>query len=176
MNESEKKILVVYFSRKGRNYSNGAIANLKQGNTAAVAEKIAALLGAKTFEIETVKDYPVDYYECTAAAKAELEANARPALKQNGDVAGYDLILLGYPNWWGTAPMAVRTFLESHDFSGKTILPFCTHGGGGLGRSEADVKKLAPGAAVGRGLAIDGSFVKSAEPAIRAWLTQEKLL
>ena len=94
-----------------------------------------------------------------------------PALaKQMNSMDGYNVIFLGYPNWWGTMPMAVGTFLEAYDFSGKTILPFCTHEGSGLGHSERDVKKLCPSARVLPGLAIRGGSVGQAEKVIAYWL------
>ena len=97
----------------------------------------------KLFEIITIKPYPEDYYEATRVAKDELKKNARPELIQAiKNMDDYDIIYLGYPNWWGTFPMAVSTFLESYDFSGITIIPFCTHEGSGIGRSEQDIRKL----------------------------------
>lgn len=98
--------------------------------------------------------------------------NARPELRGTlPDLSGYDTIVLGYPCWWGTMPQAVFTFLESADFSGKKILPFCTHEGSGMGRSESDIKKLCPAATVARGLAITGSSCASSEAAIKKWLS-----
>ena len=87
-----------------------------------------------------------------------------------GDLSKYDRIYLGYPNYCGTMPMAVYTFLEQGDFSGKTICPFCTHEGSGLGRSERDIKRLCPGASVKPGLALHGGSVGNALPALQAWL------
>ena len=88
----------------------------------------------------------------------------------------YDTIVLGYPNWWGTMPMAVFTFLESHDFFGKTILPFCTHEGSGMGHSESDIKAVCPGAKIEKGLAITGSKVNKSEKTIEGWLSTAGLL
>jgi len=96
----------------------------------------------------------------------------RPELRgQLPDMSSYDTIVLGYPCWWGTMPQAVFTFLESADFSGKKILPFCTHEGSGMGRSESDIKKLCPKATVARGLAITGSSCNASEAAIKKWLS-----
>lgn len=167
------KILVAYYSRKGQNYVSGAIKDLKVGNTAVVAEMLGALTGGDLFEIDTVAAYPVDYTEATEVAQKELRAGARPAL--TAQVAGmedYDTIILGYPNWWGTMPMAVYTFLEAYDFSGKRILPFCTHEGSGLGRSEKEIAKLCSEAAVLKGLAIHGTGVAGAGQALEKWLKQ----
>lgn len=123
------------------------------------------------FHIETVKPYPKDYTETTEVAKQELRENARPELKsQVSDMDSYDVIYLGYPNWWGTFPMPVFTFLESYDFSGKTIVPFCTHEGSGMGRSESDIKKLCQGSRVENSLAIKGGSVNGAEKEISKWL------
>lgn len=176
MSNSKSHILIAYFSRKGQNYVNGSIIDLKQGNTAVVAGLASDMLGADSFEIEPIKAYPDNYHECTLVAKDELRVNSRPLLIRNMDISVYDTIILGYPNWWGTMPMAVRTFLDSHDFSGKTILPFCTHEGSGMGNSEADLKKLVPGADIKRGLAIHGSSAQETSSAIKKWLTAEKIL
>lgn len=161
--------LVVYFSHKGENYSNGSIIDLKKGNTATAAEMIASMTEADLFEIEAVTAYPYEYHECTEVAKAELNADARPKLIHDIDIQNYDVIIIGYPNWWGTMPMPVWTFLEKHDFTGKTILPFCTHEGSGLGTSEADIKKLT-NADIRKGLAIHGSNVEQSSQVIKSWL------
>lgn len=163
--------LIAYYSRSGQNYVNGTVKNLPVGNTQVAAEVIAELTGGDLFRIETVKAYPADYYACTDEAQAELSANARPELATPvPDMTDYDTIYLGYPNWWGTAPMAVFTFLESADFSGKIIRPFCTHEGSGLGGSVADIQRACPGATVERGLAIRGGSVSSAASSIESWV------
>ncbi len=170
MSNSDKKILIAYYSRKGQNYVNGRITNLTIGNTEVVANKIKALTGGDLFKIDTVKPYPIDYTETTEVARVELRQHARPKLTLRvNDMADYDVIYLGYPNWWGTFPMAVFTFLESYDFSGKTIIPFCTHEGSGLG-GERDIKKLCPNATVQSGIAIRGSSAASADASIKTWL------
>jgi flavodoxin len=165
------KILIAYYSRKGSNYVGGSILNLPVGNTEVAALTIQKLTGGDTFKLETVRDYPAGYDETTRAAQQEQGQNARPQIVGRvDDMAEYDVVFLGYPNWWGTMPMAVFTFLEAYDFSGKTILPFCTHEGSGLGRSESDIKRLCPTATVVKGLAIQGGHVQKAEGAISAWL------
>ena len=167
----ETRTLIAYFSRKGRNYLDGAIVDLPVGNTEVAARMIQTLAGGDLFHIDTLKGYPADYTKATEVAQRELSQNARPALAgQVASLDGYDVVCLGYPNWWGTMPMAVWTFLEAHDFAGKTILPFCTHEGSGLGQSERDIRKLCPGARVLRGLAIRGGSVAKAGTAIAAWL------
>jgi flavodoxin len=168
---ANSKSLIAYFSRKGNNYVGGSIINLPIGNTEVVAKKIQELTGSDTFQIKTVKSYPEDYTETTNVAKEELSRNSRPELTETvDDMDFYDVIYLGYPNWWGTMPMAVFTFLESYDFSGKTIMPYCTHEGSGLGRSVSDIKKLCPGSSVLDGLAIKGSSVNGALNDLSPWL------
>ncbi len=146
------------------------------GNTRAVAEQIQRAVGGDLFEIKTVKPYPAEYRPATEVAKQEQDADARPELaaRVNG-VDSYGVVLLGYPNWWGTIPMPLYTFLESYDFSGKIILPFCTNGGSGLGRSVSDIQKLCPKATVGEGLAIRTEHAKSASNDITAWLRKQGL-
>lgn len=110
---NDKKILVAYFSWSG--------------NTKDAALYIASKLGADTFEIEREKAYPTEYQPCTEDAKAEKEAGERPAIKGKvKDMAQYDVVFVGVPVWWYTAPMPVFTFLEQYDFKGKTVIPFCT--------------------------------------------------
>jgi flavodoxin len=109
--------------------------------------------GRSLDEIKTVTAYPDTYNACTEVAKKEQESNARPALSGSvSDMAQYGTVFLCYPNWWGTLPMGVFTFLESYDFSGKTIYPLVTHGGSRFGRSLDDIKKLCPQAIIGDGL------------------------
>ena len=137
------KTLIVYYSRKGENYWNGSVKNLKKGNTEIVAEMIADMIGGDLFEVDTIKPYAADYYACIDEAKVELREKARPELKGYMDsLDGYDTIFVGYPNWWGTMPMAMFTFLERYDLTGKRILPFCTNEGSGMGESERDLKNI----------------------------------
>jgi flavodoxin len=167
-----EKSLIAFYSRKGQNYVSGKIMDLTVGNTAVIAKKIQEITGSDIFEIDTVKSYPVDYTETTRVAKAELNEDARPELTGLVEnMEQYDTIYLGYPNWWGTFPMAVFTFLESYDFSGKTIIPFCTHEGSGMG-GLSDIRDLCPSTRVEKGIAIKGSTVNSADNTIRNWLTK----
>jgi len=173
---NEMKDLIAYFSRKGNNYVGGSVENLPVGNTEVAAKMIQKLTGADIFRIATVKEYPTDYGKTTEVARQELRQNARPALSSDVDnFDSYDVILLGYPNWWGTMPMAVWTFLEKHDFSGKTILPFCTHEGSGMGHSESDIRKLCPHATVLNGLSVRGGSVRAAEKEVSTWLRESGL-
>lgn len=169
------KTLVAYFSRAGNNYVGGSIIDLPVGNTEIAAELVGELTGGDLFRIDDVRAYSGDYNICTEEAKKELHANARPELvSYPGNLGDYDAIVLGYPNWWGTMPMPVWTFLEKFNFSGKIIFPLCTHEGSGLGKSESDIRKLCPGADVRKGLAIRGSNVRNARKEIAVWLNNTK--
>jgi flavodoxin len=174
---AKPKSLIAYFSRNGNNYVDGKIVNLPIGNAEVIAKKIQGLTGCGIFRIQTVRSYPEDYTETTNVAQEEKRGNARPELTENvKDINSYDLIYIGYPNWWGTMPMALFTFLESYDFSGKTIVPYCTHEGSGMGNSERDIKMLCPKAKVLPGLAIRGGSVDGADEEIAKWLKKLDLL
>ena len=163
--------LIAYFSRKHQNYVNGTIRNRKIGNTAIAACMIHKFTDGELFKIEPIQEYSKDYNECIAQAQADQWRDARPELKrypENMDC--YDTIYLGFPNYWSTMPMSVFTFLEHFDFSGKTIRPFCTHEGSGMGHSEEDIRKLCPKTDVRHGLAITGARVRQAMPEIKKWL------
>lgn len=169
-----KNILVAYFSRTGENYDVGYI---EKGNTSIVADIISEQTGGKLFEIHPVVAYPENYDEATKVAKQEQAENARPELADNLEaIADYDVVFIGYPIWWGDMPMAVYTFLESHDFSDKTIVPFCTHAGSGLSSTESRIAALFPNATVLDGLAIPGSTAQNdraeTERAVTEWLQQ----
>lgn len=164
------KILIAYYSRKGENYVNGSIKNLAKGNTEIVAEFIQKAVGGDLFEIDTVKNYPVNYTECTNVAKIEIQQKARPELKKYlPSVEDYDKIFLGYPIWWSVPPMAVSTFLEHYNFSGKKIIPFATHEGSGLGGSISYLKKICPNAEILNGVAIHGANAKNSETEVSNW-------
>lgn len=162
-------ILIAYYSRKGQNYWNGSIKNLAKGNTEIVAEMIQDTVRGELFEIDTVNPYPEDYYECIDVAKDELRTNARPEIIDRVEnIDDYDVIFLGYPNWWGTMPMAVFTFLEQYDLSGKTIIPFCTNEGSGMGVSEKDIKNSSK-AIVKKGLSIYGAEATTSGKRVEKW-------
>ena len=172
----DKKILIAYFSRADYNYVHDRLVNLTVGNTEVAAKMLSKLTGGKLFKIEPLYKYSADYTTCTKEAKQELRTQARPELSDYlVSIEEFDTLILGYPNYWGTMPMPVCTFLEKYDFSGKTILPLCTHEGSGMGKSENDIKKLCPGADVRKGLAILGSEVNDAEDEIERWLKNQGL-
>ncbi|MBR1552054.1 MAG: flavodoxin [Muribaculaceae bacterium] len=159
------KILIAYYSRRGENYVNGAIKNLALGNTEVVAAKIKALLPqADVFQIDTTYEYSKSYMTCIEEAKKELREKARPEVKNPlPGIEQYDTIILGYSNWWGTMPMVCYTFLESYDFTGKTIIPFCTNEGSGMGSSVRFIKQLCPSATVLSGISIHGAEAQQAD-------------
>ncbi len=166
--------LIIYYSRKGENYWNGGIKNIKKGNTEIVAEFIQKAVGGDIFEIETVKEYSPDYYVCIDEAKAELKENARPELKRYLDnIDEYDNIFVCGPCWWGTYPMAVFTQLEKLDWSGKKVMAVMTHEGSGLASSERDLKKICKGAVFGKGLAVHGAEAAQSEKAVSIYAFQE---
>jgi len=162
--------LVTFYSRADENYFGGAYRKVAVGNTEKAAKMIAKATGADLFKIEQKIPYSADYKTCVAQAVKDLKANARPELTALPGLDDYDEIYLGYPNYCGTMPMAVYTFLEAFDWSGKTIRPFCTHEGSGLSNTESDIAKAAVGAIVEKGLAIHGSDVDNAENIIKEWL------
>jgi flavodoxin len=167
------KVLIAFFSRKGQNYVSGSIKNLPVGNTEIVAGMIQEITGGDIFKIDTEKDYPADYTQTTNVAQDELSAKARPELTAKVDnMDEYDTIVLGYPNWWGAMPMAVYTFLEEYDFSGKTILPYCTHEGSGLSATEREIARECPKATVRSGLSILGTNAGSAKKSVENWLNK----
>ena len=171
---SEKsQVLVVYFSRTGENYTVGTIS---KGNTAIVAEKIAEATGADSFEIVPVTPYPDSYDECLEVATQEQRSDARP--EYVGEVEGwedYDTVFFGYPIWWGDMPMIAYTFLESHDWTGKTLIPFNTHEGSGQAGTQRTIQNLCPDAAVLDGLAVRGNTAQNdssaTENAVNQWLS-----
>ena len=164
-------VLIAFYSRAGENYFGGAYRRISVGKTEKAAKMIAGLTGGVLYKIQQVRPYSEDYRTCIAQAKADLQKNARPEVRNLPDnLDTYDEIYLGYPNYWGTMPMAVYTFLERYDFTGKTIHPFCTYEGSGLSNTERDIQKAALGAVVTKGLAIHGSNVDGAKDALAQWV------
>jgi flavodoxin len=157
-----KKILIAYFSHTG--------------NTREIANQIHKIVGGDIFEIQVVKPYPNNYDALVKQARQELDSGYKPELKTKVEnIKSYDLIFIGYPNWCGTFPAPVKTFLSGYDFSGKTIVPFCTHGGGGLGRSIADISKLCPKSTLLDSFAILGTDAKTGQNKVSEWLRKIKI-
>lgn len=171
------KTLIAYFSRADENYFGGAMRYVKVGNTEIVCNLMKDMVETDTFKIEMKNSYSPVYMTCIDEAKKDLRENARPELVSYPDsIDGYETVILAYPNYWGTMPMAVVTFLEKFDFSGKTILPLCTNEGSGMGSSERDIKKYAPGAEVAKGLSVNGSSAANSSESVKRWLSSNGLI
>ena len=141
------------------------------GNTGLVASLIADATDGELFAILTGEQYPDTYNATLDVGQSEKSAGARPKLSSHiDDLDRYDAIFLGFPNWWGTLPQAVKGFLEEYDFTGKTIVPFCSHEGSGLGRGPQDIAALCPGTELLDGLAVRGSAVSGAQADVQEWL------
>jgi flavodoxin len=156
------KVLIIYYSRSG--------------NTREIANQIHERVGGDIIELQTVEPYPDEYDAVTKQAKQELNSGYKPALKTKVESVGsYDVIFVGSPNWWGTIAAPVKTFLSEYDLSGKTIVPFITHGGSGLGRSVTDISKLCPKSSVLDGLAVWGRDAKTAQNQVSEWVRKIKI-
>lgn len=157
---ADAKTLVVYYSRTG--------------NTAAVAQAIQNATGGDIFEIKTsdANHYPDEYRATTDMAQSEIENGNFPDIAAAPDMTEYDTIFIGSPCWWGTMAGPVHTFLTTVDTSGKTVIPFNTHGGSGAGTVHTDIEKLTPNANHKKGIAIYGSSAKNAGDEIAQWLTE----
>lgn len=164
------KNLIIYYSRRGENYWNGKIKNISKGNTEIVAEFIQKAIGGDIFEIETVKEYAKNYYDCIEEAKQELQNGIRPELKKYlNNIENYDNIFICGPCWWGTFPCAIFTQLERLNFTGKKVMAVMTHEGSGLANCERDLKKICKGAYFGKGIAIHGADAAKSESIGASW-------
>jgi flavodoxin len=162
MIQMSKKV-VVYFSHSG--------------NTREIANQIHQSVGGDIFEIQSVKPYPRNYDAVVEQARQEQQSGDKPALKTTLEhIGSYDVVFIGYPNWWGTIPRPVVTFLSEYDLSGKTIVPFCTHEGSRQGRSVTDITKLCPQSTFLDSIAIRGSNVKAAQNEVSEWLRKIKMM
>lgn len=159
-NESDLEagnVLIVYFSQTG--------------NTETVANIIHDNVGGDIVKLETTEAYPSDYDELVDYAQQEQQEDARPELSTViENIEQYDTIFLGYPNWWGDMPMAIYTFLDTYDLSGKTIAPFITHGGSGLSGTPENIQEEELNASVTEGLAIDGDEASDSSEDVVEWL------
>lgn len=172
-----RKTLIAFFSRADENYFGGAMRYIKVGNTEIVCNLMKDMIEADTFKIEMQNPYSPVYMTCIDEAKKDLREKARPELVRYPDsLDKYDTVILAYPNYWGTIPMAVATFLERYDFTGKTILPLCTNEGSGMGGSEKTIRQCAPGADVKKGLPVTGSYAAQSGEPVRRWLKANGLL
>lgn len=153
------KVLIAYYSWSG--------------NTRAAAEQIQKITGGTLFEIKPVKAYPTDYQECVDQAKKECRSGFKPELSTKvDDMQKYDVIFVGSPNWWGTMAPPVATFLTSYDLKGKTVVPFFTHGGGGVQNCERDVRKLCSGSNLPQAGVFSGGSVRRSGDAIANWVSK----
>ena len=183
--EAAPRVLVVYLSRAGENYNVGVTREgsasaayagyIEKGNTAMMAAAIAELTGGDLFELQTVTPYPEDYASMLRVAQEEISTDARPelaALVENMD--DYDVVFIGYPIWHGRMPQAIYTFMETHDLTGKTVIPFNTHEGSGQSGTQRVIESALPGSTVLQGLAIQGKTAQEdperTKALIEAWL------
>lgn len=164
------KSLIVYYSRRGENY---AVGNISEGNAEHISKVIQRITGADIYSIEPVNDYSKSYMKCIEEAKDELRSQARPEFKNPiPSIDEYETIYLCYPNWWGTYPRIVATFLDNYNFDGKIIKPMCTHEGSGMGQSEGELKKTLPNAIIKNGLAIKGTNARNSDSIIEKWVKE----
>ena len=163
--------LIVYFSRTGENYCSGDIVELEEGNTAIVAKKIALLTGGELFRVRQKTPYSDDYNTCVEESKGDKAKNVRPELMDCiTSIDKYDTIFLGYPNYWGSMPMVMFTFIEKFDFNGKKIFPFCTNEGSGFGNSLEELKDKCTGADIASGFSVVGSNVRNCDGELHDWI------
>ena len=156
------KTLIVFFSWSG--------------NTRGIAHEIQKQTGADLFEIMLVHPYSTSYNTVLMQAQEDQHRQARPEIQDPpASIAEYDKILLGYPNWWASIQMPIATFLESYDFAGKTIVPFCSHGGGRFGQSLTAIAKLAPNAVLGEGLSVHYSGGGTLAEDVSKWLARNNV-
>lgn len=173
--KSESKTLIAYFSLvnivpEGADASAHATPEI--GNTESAALELQTQVGGDLFAIKTVQTYPVDHRECSVIAEEEMRSDARPELSTHVEnMDDYDTIYIGYPIWWYQEPMAIRTFLEEYDFSGKTIIPFCTTLGAGVEESEDNIKSHCPDSSVLEGLTLYTGRDTFSEPIVE-WLEE----
>lgn len=166
-------ILIAYYSRRGGNYVNGAVRALAVGNTQLAAKAVQRLTGGDLFFIEPGEPYPEDYYVCIDRARQDLLNGVRPKLSTwPEDFGRYHTVYLGYPNYWGTMPVAVFSFLEGLDFTGKLMKPFCTYEDTGMGRSERDLRRVCPTAHIAPGFPIHGGDVEYELSALKGWIEE----
>lgn len=178
VNSNHGKVLVAYFSvpeADGVDASSGAsrvsVGGKMMGNTQYVASVICEATGGELFEIKTAHTYPASHKALIDAAKAEIDNNARPKLAAHiGNLKDYDVVFIGFPNWWYDMPMPLYSFFDEYDFSGKTVIPFCTHGGSRFSDAIKTIRELEKGAVVLDGYAIARDRVPESKDGVLKWL------
>lgn len=167
--------VVVFFSRAGENFINGKPQKISIGNTAVLAHKIAEHLNCQLIQLEEVELYPERYDGTVSRAELEKKESKRVAYHDlDIDRSEVDALFLGYPNWWGSYPRIIATFLEDFNTDGLDIYPFCTHEGSAFGSSLDELKKQCPKAKIHCGLPVRGSRVERSDIAIENWLLSYK--
>ena len=152
----KSRILIAYYSWSG--------------NTRAAAENIARLTGGTLFEIRPIKPYPKEYRACANQAKKEIRDKVRPEIEPRPDLLKFDVIFVGSPNWWGTMAPPVATFLADDALRGRTVIPFFTHGGGGMMNCEKDAKKMLRNSRVLKARTLHGNTARTSEKELARWL------
>lgn len=166
--EKKAKVLIVFFSHAGENY---AVGNIKVGNTKLVADEIQKVTGGDEFEIVADKNYDMPYDALTKLAKEETEKGEKPSFKgEIKNIDDYDTVFIGGPIWWGTYPRVMFTFFDKYDLNGKTIIPFSTHEGSGLGSVVEDLKTLYPNATFKEAFSIYGTETRKDLSKVDKWL------
>ena len=166
--EKNAKVLIVFFSHAGENY---AVGNIKVGNTKLVADEIQKVTGGDEFEIVAERNYDMPYGSLTKLAKEEQERNEKPAFKgEVKDIDQYSTVFIGGPVWWGTYPQVMFSFFDKYDLNGKTIIPFTTHEGSGLGNVVEDLKKLYPNATFKEAFSIYGHETRNDLSKVSKWM------
>lgn len=168
MEKERGKVLIVFFSHAGENYSVG---NIQVGNTKIVADYIKEITGGDEFEIVAEKDYDMPYSDLIKIAKQEAYDDELPEFKGSIDnIDSYDTIFIGGPIWWGTYPRVMFSFFKRYDLNDKTIIPFTTHEGSGLANVVSDLKKVYPKANIKSPFSIYGHEVRAGKTKVEAWL------
>lgn len=166
--EKKGKVLIVFFSHAGENYGVG---NIKVGNTKLVADEIQRVTGGDEFEIVADKNYDMPYDALTKLAKEESEKGEKPSFKgEIKNIDDYDTVFIGGPIWWGTYPRVMFTFFDKYDLNGKTIIPFTTHEGSGLGSIVEDLKTIYPKATFKEAFSIYGHEIRKDLSKVDKWL------
>ena len=166
--EKKAKVLIVFFSHAGENYNVG---NIKVGNTKLVADEIQKITGGDEFEIVANKNYDLPYNDLVNVAKEETEKGEKPSFKgEVKNIDDYDTVFIGGPIWWGTYPRVMFTFFDKYDLNGKTIIPFSTHEGSGLGSVVEDLKTLYPNATFKEAFSIYGTETRKDLSKVDKWL------